>query len=148
LPGQDGYFHVGLYDDGAPAEFFIEVSKSGATLHGFASIWAIAVSLALQHGCSPETLVDKFREMRFDPSGMTDNPKIRTAWSLADYWARYMEYMFINKEPEEVLEEHRPTKNLSKVSFDGPPCSKCGNLTKRNGSCHVCVACGSTTGCS
>jgi ribonucleoside-diphosphate reductase alpha chain len=30
----------------------------------------------------------------------------------------------------------------------GPLCYNCGNQTQRSGSCYVCTACGSTTGCS
>ncbi|MEX0748430.1 MAG: vitamin B12-dependent ribonucleotide reductase [Candidatus Saccharimonadales bacterium] len=31
---------------------------------------------------------------------------------------------------------------------DAPLCYNCGNVTVRSGSCHVCTACGTTTGCS
>lgn len=31
---------------------------------------------------------------------------------------------------------------------DAPACSNCGNITVRSGSCHVCLTCGDTTGCS
>ncbi len=31
---------------------------------------------------------------------------------------------------------------------DAPMCFNCGNQTQRAGSCYVCTACGSTTGCS
>ncbi|WP_022836004.1 LAGLIDADG family homing endonuclease [Salisaeta longa] len=30
---------------------------------------------------------------------------------------------------------------------DAPPCPECGSITVRNGSCHMCPNCGSTTGC-
>ena len=30
----------------------------------------------------------------------------------------------------------------------GPVCYQCGGATIRNGTCHVCVGCGATTGCS
>ncbi|MNX87759.1 Vitamin B12-dependent ribonucleotide reductase [compost metagenome] len=29
-----------------------------------------------------------------------------------------------------------------------PPCSNCGGMTKQNGTCRVCIDCGTTTGCS
>ena len=29
-----------------------------------------------------------------------------------------------------------------------PTCSICGNLMQRNGNCHVCTVCGTTSGCS
>jgi hypothetical protein len=31
---------------------------------------------------------------------------------------------------------------------DTPSCLHCGSLTQRNGACHICANCGSTTGCS
>jgi ribonucleoside-diphosphate reductase alpha chain len=31
---------------------------------------------------------------------------------------------------------------------DAPPCHECGTLMVRNGACHKCPNCGSTSGCS
>lgn len=42
-----------------------------------------------------------------------------------------------------------PVLTASKKSDDTAPlCYSCGNQTQRAGSCYVCTACGSTTGCS
>ncbi len=55
----------------------------------------------------------------------------------------------ISKEPDSgsflVVPEAKetPHKNLG-----GPPCSRCGSITQRNGSCYLCTSCGTTTGCS
>lgn len=40
----------------------------------------------------------------------------------------------------------KPTK--VKKDDTSPMCYNCGNQTQRSGSCYVCTACGSTTGCS
>jgi ribonucleoside-diphosphate reductase alpha chain len=45
------------------------------------------------------------------------------------------------------------TATATKVSMvedasDAPACPNCGNITMRSGSCHVCLTCGETTGCS
>jgi ribonucleoside-diphosphate reductase alpha chain len=40
------------------------------------------------------------------------------------------------------------TPGAQKETHDAPLCYNCGNVTVRSGSCHVCMACGSTTGCS
>ncbi|MFA6547806.1 MAG: vitamin B12-dependent ribonucleotide reductase [Candidatus Magasanikbacteria bacterium] len=37
---------------------------------------------------------------------------------------------------------------LANMMGDAPPCSTCGHMTIRNGSCYKCLNCGSTTGCS
>jgi ribonucleoside-diphosphate reductase alpha chain len=31
---------------------------------------------------------------------------------------------------------------------DAPPCSDCGSIMTRNGSCYKCENCGTTSGCS
>jgi ribonucleoside-diphosphate reductase alpha chain len=33
-------------------------------------------------------------------------------------------------------------------SGDGPPCDSCGTITVRNGTCHKCLNCGASLGCS
>lgn len=42
------------------------------------------------------------------------------------------------------------TNNIEAIraSSGAPLCIDCGGMTKRNGSCYVCLDCGSTTGCS
>jgi len=39
-------------------------------------------------------------------------------------------------------------KSTSSQDDTAPMCFNCGNQTQRSGSCYVCTACGSTTGCS
>jgi ribonucleoside-diphosphate reductase alpha chain len=34
------------------------------------------------------------------------------------------------------------------VRSDAPTCPECGSITVPNGSCHKCINCGTTTGCS
>ncbi|MEK6619561.1 MAG: vitamin B12-dependent ribonucleotide reductase, partial [Chloroflexota bacterium] len=40
-----------------------------------------------------------------------------------------------------------PTRRMNSTP-DAPPCTRCGWLTVRNGTCHRCENCGETTGCS
>ena len=47
--------------------------------------FSIAVSIGLQYGVPLETYVSKFINMKFEPSGMTNDPDIRFASSLVDY---------------------------------------------------------------
>ncbi len=46
--------------------------------------------------------------------------------------------------------EHQTRNNLDTIlaSSGAPLCIECGGMTKRNGSCYVCLDCGATTGCS
>jgi ribonucleoside-diphosphate reductase alpha chain len=47
--------------------------------------FSISVSLGLQHGVPLATYVRKYTNMRFEPAGITDDPELRIATSLADY---------------------------------------------------------------
>lgn len=55
---------------------------------------------------------------------------------------------------DEVIAENEPSLNdklatkPSKKDDTAPMCYNCGNQTQKAGSCYVCTACGSTTGCS
>jgi ribonucleoside-diphosphate reductase alpha chain len=41
-----------------------------------------------------------------------------------------------------------PKASAKESNATAPMCYNCGNQTQRSGSCYVCTACGSTTGCS
>ena len=98
LGGHEGYLHVGLYPDtGEPGEIFIRIAKEGSTLSGLCESFAIAVSVALQYGVPLEDLVEKYRYMRFEPSGPTTNRDIPRAGSLPDYIFRFMKLTFRDK---------------------------------------------------
>ena len=94
IGNHEGYLTVGLYDDGAPGEIFIKMSKEGSTISGMVQAFCRAFSLSLQYGLSIEEAVERFRGMRFEPMGMTSNPKIPHASSVVDYVARFLEMEF------------------------------------------------------
>ena len=74
IAGHEGYITVGLYEDGQPGELFLTMAKEGSTISGFADAFAQAISYALQYGVPLQDLVDKFSHVRFEPSGMTQQP--------------------------------------------------------------------------
>lgn len=49
-----------------------------------------SMSVNLQAGISLSELVHLFGRARFNPAGMTDNPKIPTALSPVDYLCRWL----------------------------------------------------------
>jgi len=81
----EGYITAGEYPEDGIGEIFLKVSKQGSTLSGVMGAFAIAVSLGLQYGVPLEAFVSKFVNMRFEPSGMTNDPDVRFASSLVDY---------------------------------------------------------------
>ena len=125
----EGYVTVGEYEDGRPGEVFIKVSKQGSTLAGIMDAFSISISLGLQHGVPLSTYVRKYVNMKFEPSGMTDDADLRIATSLVDYIFRRLalDYLKPSEREElgvlsttertqptlpEVVEQATPTKNL------------------------------------
>lgn len=166
--GHEGYITVGLYPDGKPGEIFITMSKEGSVVSGLMDSFATAISLALQYGVPLETLVNKFAHMRFEPSGVTNNPQIRFAKSIMDYIFRWLALKFLPPEQQPAgevasIENHtglsekaaEPARTLREaeqrvfqLQADAPPCPECGSIMVRNGACYKCLNCGATSGCS
>ncbi len=158
------YITAGTYDDGTLGEVFIIISKQGSTISGLLDGFAILFSVALQYGVPLEVIVEKLCHTRFEPSGFTKNPRIPIAKSIYDYIVRWLASKFCSPdvqqafgvirndatEPEtSVTVQHAPTSSPTiRHGGDGISCRVCGGITVRNGSCHVCPNCGSTTGCS
>jgi len=156
---QEGYITVGLYEDGKPGEVFIKMAKEGSTLAGLMDSFAIVTSIALQYGVPLKVLVEKFIHTRFEPSGYTDNPKIRFATSVVDYVFRWLALKFLSEKERAELglidgEDSLPHIGEDKVQRvlspapDAPACPECGSIMARSGTCYVCVNCGTTTGCA
>jgi len=146
--GQEGYLFVGLNPEGQPAEIFIEISKEGSTLSGLLNMACISMSIALQHGAPLKTLVEKFKDTKFEPHGFTSNADIRRVSSLADYIARWLAQTFLGEGEACEPAAESLVKAVETSNYSGPPCSNCGNLTVRQSSCWLCPTCGTTTGCS
>ncbi len=171
----EGYIHVGLFDDGTPGDIFVDIAKEGTTLAGLMNSFMIAVSLGLQYGVPLEVYVSKFAHMRFEPSGLTNDPDIRSAKSIVDYVFRWMGKKFLSVDHQEEIGILSPEvrARLSAAYAAGAPavaeldvpfptpgqtalfnthedaieCSRCGGRMVRAGTCYTCRDCGTSTGC-
>ncbi len=166
--GHEGYITVGMYEDGSPGEIFIVMSKEGTVVSGLMDSFATAISLALQYGVPLRVLTNKFSHTRFEPSGWTNNKQIPMAKSIMDYIFRWLSLKFPHgsqsPESDEFFEpeytvavdqkafDHQDVKKNEQLVFknqsDATPCSTCGSIMVRNGSCYRCLNCGNTSGCS
>ena len=99
----EGYVTVGEYEDGRPGEAFIKVSKQGSTLAGIMDAFSISISLGLQHGVPLATYVRKYVNMKFEPSGMTDDADLRIATSQVDYIFRRLALDYLSPSEREEL---------------------------------------------
>jgi hypothetical protein len=82
--------------DGSLGEVFAKFGKDGSTTAGLMELLSIAISLGLQHGVPLETFVARFRNQRFEPMGMTDDPDIPHATSVGDYLVRRLAHDWLD----------------------------------------------------
>lgn len=108
IGGHEGYITVGMYPGGEPGEIFITMAKEGSTVSGLMDSFALAISIALQHGVPLKLLCDKFAHTRFEPSGWTNNPDIGYAKSIMDYIFRWLQLRFVEGRQGELFEGLRP----------------------------------------
>jgi ribonucleoside-diphosphate reductase alpha chain len=173
----EGYITASSYPDDGLGEIFLKTSKQGSTLAGIMDAFSIAISIGLQYGVPLEAYVSKFINMKFEPSGMTNDPDIRFATSLVDYVFRRLALDHLPESEREALgirsvEERRqlaaaeatdkmeapraprpaePIEIFERPqahAADAPLCYACGSKMQPAGSCYVCPSCGSTSGCS
>ena len=109
----EGYITVGLYPDGSPGELFIKMAKEGSTVSGLMDSFALAVSIAIQHGVPLKLLCEKFAHTRFEPSGWTNNPEIGFAKSIMDYIFRWLQLRFLTGQQQLLFENLRPKLSVA-----------------------------------
>jgi len=108
IGGHEGYIIVGLYPNGEPGEIFIKMAKEGSTVSGLMDSFALATSIALQHGVPLKLLCEKFAHTRFEPSGWSSNPDIGYAKSIMDYIFRWLQMRFLSGQQQFLFENLRP----------------------------------------
>jgi len=154
IGSSQGYVTCGLYPNtNKLGEIFVNVSKEGSVISGFADALATVLSIALQYGVPLKDFVRKLSHLKFEPNGFTTNPDIRVANSIVDYIARYIGLKFLSekdklelgltshKDDNGILLEDIPT-NISTYDQDiGPSCPNCGSIMRRLGSCYFCNNC-------
>lgn len=104
IGNHEGYLTVGLYPDNKkPGETFITIAKEGSTISGLFDVIATLTSMCLQSGVPLKTLVKKFKDLRFEPSGITSNSEIPFAKSFIDYIFKYLGHRFLSENDREEI---------------------------------------------
>jgi ribonucleoside-diphosphate reductase alpha chain len=88
IGGERFYLTASQRQDGTLGEVFILWGKQGSTGAGLMDIYAIALSVGLQHGVPLPDLIRPGLDLCFVPNGHTDDPEIPRVRSVIDYIAR------------------------------------------------------------
>lgn len=117
------WLRTGEYPDGKLAEIFIDMYKEGSAFSSMLNMFAISISMGLQHGVPLEKLVDNFTFTRFEPAGMTDHPNVKICTSVIDFVFRVlgMEYLgrtdFVQVKPKGI--QKNKFENIARLSETG-----------------------------
>lgn len=162
------YITIGFYDDGSIAEIFVSTDKDGTVVKGLLASLSKSISHMLQYNIPPEKISKMLRGQRYEPSGFVQrHPYIKYASSISDLISKVIDiecgdYSKCQVKPnqpvkkvtmaaavQEPLEVHPHKADDEGEKIYGEICSQCGSdRLVRNGTCKVCMDCGTTTGCS
>ena len=176
IAGHEGYITVGLFEDGTPGEIFLVMAKEGSTISGFADAFAQAISVraavrraaagaggqvqpralrAVGHDEEPGHPVREVDRRLHLPLAGDEVPVARGAVPrgreqprgvTADPTPRRQVEPAICR-PHAAQDARAPYAAMQNQE-DAPPCSTCGSIMVRSGSCYKCANCGSTSGCA
>lgn len=93
------YCTPGHYTEGELGEIFLRADRQGSLVRGLMDCFATLFSIALQYGVPLERLIEKFKHVRFEPSGYSSGGQIRKASSMIDYIIQWLELKYASSEP-------------------------------------------------
>ncbi|MFI0446960.1 hypothetical protein [Actinomadura sp. 6N118] len=88
IGGERFYLTTNAREDGTLGEVFVSWGKQGQTSAGLMDIYAVAISVGLQHGVPLLDLIHQGLDMYFVPNGRTDDPDLPRVRSVVDWVAR------------------------------------------------------------
>lgn len=99
LGGRKIYLRTGEYRDGELGEIFIDMPQETPPKRALINHFAMAISVALQHGVPLESFVESFMALSSDPQGeVVGNEAISSASSMVDYVFRELAVSYLGRE--------------------------------------------------
>jgi len=160
------YVTVNRNKAGKISEIYMSTDREGSLITGLLNSLSKTISVMLQYNIPAEDIARMLRGQKYEPHGfVTRHPYIKTASSISDLIAKVIEielgdYSRVQVKPEsaEVSADFTDKADLAEVIKDAlqnghkvyhSRCSNCSSFRMAiNGTCKVCLDCGTTTGCS
>ena len=171
------YITASYYEDGRLAEIFANTGKQGSLVKGLMESLSTTISKMLQYGIAPKEIAKMYRGQKYEPNGfVSGHPYVKQVDSISDLISKIIDiemgdYTYCQVKPDEPgaletlqaegqqdeieLDQLQPNPTLPMKEYSaadylyGEICPDCQSTRMvKNGTCKVCVECGSTTGCS
>jgi len=165
------YTTVNRRDNGEISEIYITTDREGTIITGLLNSLSKSISVMLQYHVPPHDISRMLRGQKYEPYGFVQkHPYIKYVSSISDLISKIIDielgdYSRCQIKPESSYEAdntdlieasttslNSTTSAVKKIEGErlyGSTCSHCSSTRMvRNGTCMVCLDCGSTTGCS
>jgi len=149
------YITASFYDNGKLGEIYVSAGRQGSLVKGLLDSISTIVSEMLQYGVKAEDIARMYRGQKYEPSGFVyGHPYIKMADSISDLISKIIDielgdYTYCQVKPTSTNEILSHPTNHTLTKFYGETCPSCkSERLVKNGTCKVCIECGTTTGCS
>ena len=169
------YTTVNRNDDGEICEIYITTDREGTIIMGLLNSLSKSISVMLQYHVPAADIAAMLRGQKYEPYGFVQkHPYIKYVSSISDLISKIIDIELgdftrcqvkPSSEPSKVVASDLIKNNEATITEDrakqneshhvtgervyGSTCPTCSSTRMvRNGTCKVCLDCGSTTGCS
>ena len=163
INGMKLYITVSFYEDRRVGEIYVTAGRQGSLIKGLLDSLSTTVSKMLQYGVPAAEIARIYRGQKYEPNGIViGHPYIKFVDSISDLISKIIDIErgdfnycqlkpdgYVTLPPKDQLRD--PARNRYNYGdyVHGETCPNCkDNKMIRNGTCSVCSACGTTTGCS
>ncbi|WP_446898555.1 vitamin B12-dependent ribonucleotide reductase [Clostridium sp. LBM24168] len=160
------YTTVNRRSNGEISEIYITTDREGTIITGLLNSLSKSISVMLQYHVPPQDIARMLRGQKYEPYGFVQkHPYIKYVSSISDLISKVIDIELGDFSRCQVKPENYDGKdelddsniNYSRIKVNkvqgervyGSVCPTCSSTRMvRNGTCMVCLDCGSTTGCS
>lgn len=172
------YTTVNRRENGEISEIYITTDREGTIITGLLNSLSKSISVMLQYHVPPQDIAKMLRGQKYEPYGFVQkHPYIKYVSSISDLISKiidielgdfsrcqvkpddyvsttldkspFTQHPFGNKASLEDTSSSQAAVEVQGEKIYGASCPTCsGTRMVTNGTCKVCLDCGSTTGCS
>lgn len=168
------YTTVNRREDGEICEIYITTDREGTIITGLLNSLSKSISVMLQHHVPPKDIAKMLRGQKYEPHGyVKKHPYVKHVTSISDLISKIIDielgdYSRCQVKPDfgmpilgstpsvqtysafdSAKEKDSNEKEIEGERLYSEVCPTCSSTRMvRNGTCKVCLDCGSTTGCS
>ncbi|MFA9397531.1 MAG: vitamin B12-dependent ribonucleotide reductase [Clostridiaceae bacterium] len=155
------YTTVNRNENGDITEIYITTDREGTIIMGLLNSLSKSISVMLQYHVPAQDIASMLRGQKYEPYGFVQkHPYIKSVSSISDLVSKIIDielgdFSRCQVKPENFQaitldgKEDKKVKKLEGKRVYGVTCPNCSSTRMvTNGTCKVCLDCGTTTGCS